>query len=87
MKAAARICLFLTARPLSKSTPSLFVDHVAAALTHHVARIYGGMRLLRAFRQSMGMPPHRWLLKRRVERAQELLQLPLVHGADDADIR
>jgi AraC-like DNA-binding protein len=27
----------------------------------------------RAFRQSTGRPPHRWLLQRRVERAQELL--------------
>jgi len=98
---------------------SLFVDHVAAALMHHVARVYGGMRLAqdrprgglspsqerrarelltsnlaadltleqvarefgmsvrhfgRAFRQSLGMPPHRWLLQRRVERAQELMR-------------
>jgi AraC-like DNA-binding protein len=27
----------------------------------------------RAFRQACGMPPHRWLLKRRIERAKELL--------------
>jgi AraC-like DNA-binding protein len=27
----------------------------------------------RAFTQSMGMPPHRWLMNRRVERAKELL--------------
>jgi AraC-like DNA-binding protein len=27
----------------------------------------------RAFRQSTGFPPHRWLLRRRIERAQELL--------------
>jgi AraC-like DNA-binding protein len=27
----------------------------------------------RAFRQSTGVPPHRWLLRRRVERAAELL--------------
>ena len=37
----------------------------------------------RAFRISTGMPPHRWLLKRRVERAQELLEtgLPLIDVA------
>ena len=29
--------------------------------------------LARAFRQSTGVPPHRWLLNRRVERAKELL--------------
>ena len=28
----------------------------------------------RAFKQTMGMPPHRWLTKRRVERAKQLLQ-------------
>jgi len=27
----------------------------------------------RAFRHSTGVPPHRWLLKRRVDRARELL--------------
>lgn len=27
----------------------------------------------RAFRQAVGMPPHRWLMKRRIERAKELL--------------
>jgi transcriptional regulator GlxA family with amidase domain len=27
----------------------------------------------RAFRQSTGCPPHRWLLQRRIERAQNLL--------------
>jgi len=30
----------------------------------------------RAFRQSTGMSPHRWLLKRRVERAKQLLRDP-----------
>jgi len=28
----------------------------------------------RAFKQTMGMPPHRWLTKRRIERAKQLLQ-------------
>ena len=30
----------------------------------------------RAFRQSVGMPPHRYLLKRRIERARDLLRNP-----------
>ena len=30
----------------------------------------------RAFRQSVGMPPHRYLLKRRIERARDLLRDP-----------
>ena len=30
----------------------------------------------RAFRQSVGMPPHRYLLKRRIEHARELLRNP-----------
>jgi AraC family transcriptional regulator len=29
---------------------------------------------VRAFKQAMGLPPHRWLTKQRVERAKELLQ-------------
>ena len=38
----------------------------------------------RAFRQSTGVPPHRWLLQRRIERARELLEagdLPLAEIA------
>ena len=101
--------------------PSLFLDHLAAAFTHHVARVYGGMRRLeaaprgglspsqerrarelltadltadltlaqvarefgmsvrhfgRAFRQSVGVPPHRWVLRTRIERAQQMLRSP-----------
>jgi len=33
-------------------------------------------RFAHAFRTSTGMPPHRWLTKRRVERAQSMLQNP-----------
>ncbi|MBR1218044.1 helix-turn-helix transcriptional regulator [Bradyrhizobium sp. U87765 SZCCT0131] len=29
----------------------------------------------RAFKQSTGMPPHQWLMKRRVDKAKELLQM------------
>jgi len=36
--------------------------------------------LARAFRQSTGVPPHRWLLDRRVERAKELLRPESLHS-------
>src|SRR5579871_155470 len=97
----------------------LFLDHVALALTVHIAQTYGGMRtnevsqsnglagwqerrvkelmtatlteelpltrlasecglsvrhFARAFRQTTGMPPHRWLLKHRVAHAKDLLK-------------
>jgi AraC family transcriptional regulator len=38
----------------------------------------------RAFRQSMGVPPHRWLLKQRVQRAKELLGNPALPLAEVA---
>lgn len=38
----------------------------------------------RAFRRSMGKPPHRWLLDRRIERARELLRGTEVSLADIA---
>jgi len=105
-----------TARPSEAS--ALFLDHVALALTAHVACTYGSMQgqrsprrgglgpsqerrvkelivaslhedislarlaaecelstrhFARAFRQSTGLSPHRWLLKCRAERARELL--------------
>ena len=108
---------------------ALFVDHVALALSTHVAQVYGGMRaarcsprgglapwqerhakelmnsnlegaiplnrlaaecglsvrhFARAFRQSTGVAPHRWLLKRRVELAQNLLGDPRFSLADVA---
>ncbi len=101
-----------------EEAPSLFLDHVALALTAHLACSYGEARFgtelprgglapwqekrakelmsaslnedvplarlanecglsvrhfSRAFRQSTGTSPHRWLLKRRVENARELL--------------
>jgi AraC-like DNA-binding protein len=105
-----------TAKPAE--APSMFLDHVALALTAHVACTYGGVNpnpglprgglapwqekrakelmsatlsedvplarlanecglsvrhFARAFRQSTGTSPHRWLLKQRVEYARELL--------------
>jgi AraC family transcriptional regulator len=38
----------------------------------------------RAFRRSMGKPPHRWLLDRRIERARELLRDTEISLADIA---
>ena len=38
----------------------------------------------RAFRQSAGMPPHRWLVRQRVERARELLGKPALSLAEVA---
>ncbi len=105
-----------TSRP--GEAPALFLDHVALALTAHVAHAYGGMNkggrtqrgglaphqerrakelmvacikedislvrlatecglsarhFARAFRQSTGLSPHRWIMKYRIQRAGELL--------------
>ncbi len=104
------------ARP--SEAPALFLDHVALALTAHVAYAYGRMQpggaaqrgglaphlvrraqelmaaslkddisllrladecglsvrhFTRAFRQSTGLSPHRWLMRHRVDRARMLL--------------
>jgi AraC family transcriptional regulator len=40
----------------------------------------------RAFKQATGISPHRWLMKRRVERAKELLQDPSLGLADVAQV-
>jgi len=40
--------------------------------------------LSRAFRQSTGVPPHRWRLNERVERAKDLLRDPALSLADVA---
>lgn len=107
----------------------LFLDHVALALTVHLACVYGGMsahagmprgglapwqerrakelmlaslqeqiplrrlaaecgmsvrHFARAFRLSTGVPPHRWLLRQRVDRAKELLRTRSLSLADTA---
>ncbi|HVT97071.1 MAG TPA: AraC family transcriptional regulator, partial [Acidobacteriaceae bacterium] len=103
------------ARPSDAS--SLFLDHVALALTAHLAHTYGGVvscgsrrgglaphlerrakermtadlredlslaglaaecglsarHFARAFRQSTGLAPHRWIVEHRIERARNLL--------------
>lgn len=107
----------LPATANAREAHPLFLDHVALALTAHVAHRYGGMRIrpeshrgglaswqehrvkelihetkkdlslnrlanecglsvrhfIRAFRQSTGVTPHRFLLQDRVERALTLL--------------
>jgi AraC-like DNA-binding protein len=105
-----------TAKP--QEAHPLFLDHVALALSAHMAHVYAGLspntglpqgglapwqerrakelmsaslkeevplsrlatecslsvrHFARAFRQSTGVPPHRWLLKYRVDHAKELL--------------
>ena len=107
----------------------LFLDHIALALSAHVAHVYGGMspdrglprgglapwqerrvkelmaatmneeislsrlamecglsvrHFARAFRQSTGVPPHRWLLKHRVDLARTLLSNRALSLADVA---
>jgi len=107
----------------------LFLDHVALALSAHVASVYGRLEhvgatprgglapwqerrakelmsasvngdiplsrvasecglsarhFARAFRVSTGLPPHRWLLRYRVDRAKELLQTRALGLADVA---
>jgi len=45
---------------------------------------------IRAFRQSMGLPPHKWLLDRRVQAAKEMMQSgdrPLVEIATECGFR
>lgn len=108
----------LPATACPNEASALFLDHVALALTAHVAHTYGSMKgqrsalrgglgpsqerrvkelivanlhedislarlaaecelssrhFARAFRQSTGLSPHRWLMKCRAERARELL--------------
>ncbi len=112
-----------------KQANSLFLDHVALAMTAHMLTAYastessaktqrGGLapwqerrakelmraslneeltlsllaaecglsarHFARAFRASTGMPPHRWLVMRRAERAKELLGKPALSVADVA---
>lgn len=45
-----------------------------------------GSYFARAFKQTTGMPPYRWLTKQRVERAKELLQDPRQKLADIAQL-
>lgn len=60
-----------------KRVKELLESHLDGSVTVAEIAAECGMstrHLTRAFTQSVGMPPHRWLLHRRVERAKELLQ-------------
>jgi len=115
------LCSLLPATACPEKAPALFLDHVALALSTHVAHMYGGMKqdrryqrsglapyqerrakelmvaslcedislsrlasecnlsarhFARAFRQSTGLSPHRWLMQYRIERARQLLAAP-----------
>lgn len=119
----------LPAMANSDRANALFLDHVALALTAHVACVYGGMspgaglprsglapwqehrakelmmasigeeiplerlarecglsvrHFARAFRLSTSVPPHRWLLRHRVDRSKELLRNRALSLADIA---
>jgi AraC family transcriptional regulator len=69
-----------TGRGLSRSQERLAKELLAADLTEEpsiaeIARVSGLPvgRFVRAFRQTTGVPPYRWLRGMRVERAQDLL--------------
>jgi AraC family transcriptional regulator len=60
----------------------LIKDYVDAHLGHalHLQELAGLVEMnvdsfLRAFKQSTGMPPHRYILNRRIERATALLRV------------
>ena len=112
------LCALLPAMEKPAEIHPLFLEHIALALTVHVASVYGGIKpgagmqrggltswqekrakelmtatlgkeismdrlaaecglsarhFARAFRQSTGVPPHRWLLKYRIDRAKDVL--------------
>ncbi|MCA1868505.1 helix-turn-helix transcriptional regulator [Agrobacterium genomosp. 3] len=115
VKGLAQACL----PSLSSTTPAcrLFQDHVAAVMTFHLCKTYGGLRqskpiqgylapwqkrraielleenlssdisieavaaecglsrgyFIKAFGLTMGHPPYRWVLLRRIEKAKEML--------------
>jgi AraC family transcriptional regulator len=55
---------------------------------HELARETGLSRshFARAFKVTTGQPPHRWLMARRVERAQEFLSNPILSLAEVANL-
>jgi len=65
-----RICEYINSN-LDQNIGLEALAEMAGLSTHHFAR---------AFKQSVGMPPHCYVLQRRIERAQHMLvstQLPL----------
>ena len=70
----SRICNFIEAH-LSEKISLDALSSMAGLSPHHFAR---------AFQQSLGMPPHRYLLRRRLDHVEQMLrdtQLPLSHIA------
>lgn len=123
------LCALLPALSNPRAAHPLFLDHIALALTTHIAGTYGGLdteaampragltplqtrkakqlmmdclneeipisrlanecslsvrHFSRAFRISTGVPPHRWLLQQRINRAKELLRLRQLSLSDIA---
>jgi len=69
-----RICEFIESN-ISEKISLDALSALAGLSPHHFAR---------AFQQSLGMPPHRYLLRRRLEHVEQMLrdtQLPLSHIA------
>jgi AraC family transcriptional regulator len=71
-------------KPLKGGLPSARLRRVEEFLMAHLADDIGlddvaavaglsAKHFARAFRQSTGMPPHRWLIQRRIDRAKAML--------------
>ena len=58
-----RACAFIDAHLDCEPSLSALAKECRLSVSHFA----------RAFRQSTGMPPHRWVMKRRIERAKEVL--------------
>jgi AraC family transcriptional regulator len=72
------------AKPFQGGLPPARLRRVEAFLMEHLADDIGlddlaaiadlsAKHFARAFRQSTGLPPHRWLIERRIDRAKALL--------------
>jgi AraC-like DNA-binding protein/PAS domain-containing protein len=59
-----RICQYIASN-LDQNIPLETLAQMAGLSVHHFSR---------AFKQSMGMPPHGYILQRRIERAQDMLR-------------
>jgi AraC family transcriptional regulator len=63
--------------PQERRIKSLLLDNLSGDIRLEELASRCGMsrgHLIRAFKQSTGMPPHRWLLAQRVDRARDLLR-------------
>ena len=72
--------------PSRSSTGSTVMPRVRIAVFRRLAEECGlsPRHFARAFRQSTGVPPHRWLMRHRVQRAKELLRRQALSLADIA---